>query len=205
MMTVDSQTYDIAVPVKEDKIMRSYRWLTILSVFAFAAGILLITNNVLAATAGEINLEAKKALWKLYEKHPSAQTLADKAKGILVFPSIVKGGFMVGGNYGEGILFKGKETAGYYNTVQVSYGLQAGLQKYGYALFFMTDSAMNWLDKSDGWEVGVGPTITIIDTGKSGSFTTTTGQSDIYAFFFNQKGLMAGLGLQGTKITKIKK
>lgn len=83
--------------------------------------------------------------------------------------------------------------------------MQAGLQKYGYALFFMTDSAMNWLDKSDGWEVGVGPTLTVINTGAAGSFSTTTGQSDIYAFFFDQKGLMAGLGFQGTKISRIKK
>ena len=79
------------------------------------------------------------------------------------------------------------------------------MQKYGYALFFMTDKAMAWLDKSDGWELGVGPTIVVVDTGASSSTTTTTAQSEIYAFFFDQKGLMGGLGLQGTKITKIKK
>ena len=69
----------------------------------------------------------------------------------------------------------------------------------------MTDSAMNWLDKTDGWELGVGPTITVLDAGASGSFSTTTGKSDVYAFFFDQKGLMAGLGLQGTKISRIEK
>jgi lipid-binding SYLF domain-containing protein len=112
---------------------------------------------------------------------------------------------MVGGQYGEGALLTGGKATGYYNTVQLSYGLQAGAQKYGYALFLMTDSALKWIDKSDGWEIGTGPTIVVMDTGAAGALTTTTAQSEIYAFFFDQKGLMGGLGLQGTKITKIKK
>jgi lipid-binding SYLF domain-containing protein len=112
---------------------------------------------------------------------------------------------MVGGQFGEGALLKEGKTAGYYNTVQLSYGLQAGIQKYGYALFLMTDSALKWIDKSDGWEIGTGPTIVVMDTGAAAAITTTTAQSEIYAFFFDQKGLMGGIGLQGTKITKIKK
>ena len=137
--------------------------------------------------------------------------LGENSKGVLVFPGIVKGGFMVGGQHGEGaLLSKGKspgvyKVAGYYRTVQVSYGLQAGLQKYGYALFFMTDPALKWIDKSDGWELGTGPSIVIVDAGMAKSLSTTTLQSDIYAFFFDQKGLMAGLGLQGTKVTRIEK
>jgi len=112
---------------------------------------------------------------------------------------------MVGGQYGEGALFKGGKPVGYYSNVQVSYGLQAGIQEHGYALFFMTDKALKWLDKSDGWEIGVGPSIVVVDVGAATSKTTTTLQSEIYAFFFDQKGLMGGLGIQGTKITKIKK
>jgi lipid-binding SYLF domain-containing protein len=131
--------------------------------------------------------------------------MRDKAKGVLVFPSIVKGGFMVGGQYGEGALFRGGKVSGYYSTLQMSYGLQAGLQKYGYVLFFMTESAFKYLDKSDGWELGMGPSIVVVDEGTARSMTTTTMQSDIYAFFFDQTGLMGGLGLQGTKITKIEK
>ena len=111
----------------------------------------------------------------------------------------------MGGQYGEGALLKGGKTAGYYNTVQVSYGLQAGVQKHGYALFFMTNKALKWIDKSDGWEIGVGPSIVVVDVGRATSKTTTTLQSEIYAFFYDQKGLMGGLGLQGTKISKIKK
>ena len=160
---------------------------------------------VSAASAGEINRDANRALKQLYAKTPSAKVLGDKAKGILVFPGIVKGGLMVGGQYGEGALMKNGKTVGYYSSVALSYGLQAGVQKYGYALFFMTDEAMAYLNKSDGWEIGTGPSIVIVDEGIAGSLTTTTAKSDIYAFFFNQKGLMAGLGLQGTKVTKINK
>ena len=158
-----------------------------------------------AASAEEIDRDVKVSLDKLYNKSHSAKGLSERAVGILVFPSIIKGGFMVGGKYGEGALIKGGKTAGYYNAVQVSYGLQIGLQTYGYALFFMSESAMDWLDKSDGWELGVGPTIVVVDSGASMSTSTTTAKSDIYAFFFDQKGLMAGLGLQGTKISRVKK
>jgi lipid-binding SYLF domain-containing protein len=177
----------------------------ILLVLTFAAGPFISPNPARAATAVELSRDAKKVLEKLYAKSPAATKLGEKAKGILVFPGIVKGGFMVGGQYGEGALLKGGQSAGYYNTVSASYGLQAGIQKYGYALFFMTDSAMGWLDKSDGWEIGVGPSIVVVDTGAAMSTTSTTVQSEIYAFFFDQKGLMGGLGLQGTKITKLKK
>jgi lipid-binding SYLF domain-containing protein len=94
-------------------------------------------------------------------------------------------------------------TVGYYNTVAASYGLQAGIQEFGYALFFMSDSALQYLNKSDGWEIGVGPSVVIVDAGVAKSLTTTTARKEIYAFIFSQKGLMAGLGLQGTKVTRI--
>ena len=185
--------------------MRYFRLTIVLLVLAFAGGTFISPNQSAAATAAEINRDAKSALEKLYAKSPKAKTLGEKAKGILVFPGITKAGFMVGGQYGEGGLIKDGKTVGYYNTLQASYGLQAGIQKYGYALFLMTDSALKWIDKSDGWEIGTGPTIVVMDAGASGSMTTTTAQSEIYAFFFDQKGLMGGLGLQGTKITKMKK
>ena len=185
--------------------MRSFFLKTILLFLAFAVVTFMSPNAAVAASAAEINRDVKSALGKLYAESSSAKALGKKAKGILVFPSIVKGGFIVGGQYGEGALLKGGKTRGYYNTIQLSYGLQAGIQKHGYVLFFMTGSAMNWLDKSDGWEVGVGPSIVVDDVGAATSKTTTTLQSEIYAFFFDQKGLMGGLGLQGTKITRIKK
>jgi MFS family permease len=115
----------------------------------------------------------------------------------------LKGGFIVGAQHGEGALLSGGRTLGYYNTIAASYGLQAGVQKFGYALFFMTNSSLAYLDKSGGWELGTGPSIVVVDTGMAKSLTTTTLQKGVYALFFDQKGLMAGLGLQGSKITRI--
>jgi lipid-binding SYLF domain-containing protein len=158
-----------------------------------------------ADTAAEIDREVDVAIEKLYSHQPAAKALAAEAKGILVFPGIVKGGLIIGAQYGEGALRVKGKTTGYYRTVAASYGLQAGVQKFGYALFFMTESALTYLQTSDGWEIGVGPSIVIVDEGIAKSLTTTTAKSDIYAFFFDQKGLMAGIGLQGTKITKIEK
>ena len=94
-------------------------------------------------------------------------------------------------------------TTGYYKTVAASYGLQAGAQTFGYALFFLDNASMGYLKDSNGWEVGVGPNIVIMDEGTARSFSTTTAQSGVYAFFFSQKGLMAGLGIQGSKISQI--
>jgi len=185
--------------------MKYFRLTTILLVFAFTVGAFITPNPATAASAAEIDRDAQKALGVLYAKSPSAKMMGEKAIGILVFPGIVKGGFIVGGQYGEGALIKDGKTVAYYNTVAASYGLQAGLQKFGYALFFMTESALKWLDKSDGWEIGVGPSVVVVDVGVAASVTSTTAQSDIYAFFFDQKGLMAGLGLQGTKITRLEK
>ena len=156
-----------------------------------------------ADTAAEIDRDVDSALQKLYASTPAAKELSKVAKGILVFPDIIKGGLIIGGQYGEGALREEGKTVGYYNTVAASYGLQAGVQKFGFALFFITDSAIEHIEKSSGWEIGVGPSITIVDEGLAKSLTTTTGKKDIYAFFFDQKGLMAGLGLQGSKISRI--
>lgn len=156
-----------------------------------------------AKSAAEITRESNVALKQLLSSNKAARALAESARGILVFPTIIKGGFLFGGQFGEGALFERGRATAFYRTVSASYGLQAGIQKYGYALFLMNDGAIQYLNASDGWELGVGPTLTVVDEGFSGSFSTTTARSDIYAFFFDQQGLMAGLGLQGTKLFRI--
>jgi lipid-binding SYLF domain-containing protein len=166
----------------------------------FAAG---VGQPAHAASAAEIDRKAAAALDQLLASNDAARVLAREARAILVFPSIVKGGFLFGGQLGDGALRSRGRTLGYYRTVSASYGLQAGLQTYGYALFLMNDSALGYLDRSEGWEIGVGPTLVVVDKGAAGALTTTTARSDVYAFFFDQKGLMAGIGLQGTKITRI--
>jgi lipid-binding SYLF domain-containing protein len=166
---------------------------------------LLTPAAVQAASAAELQRDANRILKRLYAETPKAKELGDKAKGILVFPSVIKAGFMVGGLFGEGVLLKDGKAVGYYNTVAVSYGYQVGAQKYGYAMFLMNDKAIQYLDRSDGWEVGTGPSIVVLDKGAAGGISSSTARDDVYAFIFNQTGLMAGLGLQGTKITKIDK
>jgi len=158
-----------------------------------------------AASRAEINRDVDAALAILYAKDPDARTLTSQAKAVLVFPSIVKAGFLFGAQYGEGALREKGKTVGYYNTVAASYGLQAGVQVFGYALFFMTDSAVRYLSNSGGFELGVGPSIVVLDAGAARALTTTTAQKDMYAIFFDQKGLMAGLGLQGSKISRLDK
>ena len=156
-----------------------------------------------STAAAQIDRDVDTTLKKLYETTPAAETLREKAKGVLVFPSVVKGGFMLGAHYGKGALRKEDKTVGYYNTFAVSYGLQIGVQSFGYAMFLMNDKAIEYLDSSEGWEIGVGPTIVVLDTGAAKSLTSTTLKDDVYAFIFDQKGLMAGIGLQGSKISKI--
>ena len=103
------------------------------------------------------------------------------------------------------MLFKTGKAVGFYNTAGASYGLQAGAQKFGYALFFMNDGALGYLGRSDGFEIGVGPSVVVMDEGMAKQTSTTTLTQDVYGFIFGQSGLMAGLGLQGNKITKIDK
>jgi len=160
-------------------------------------------HSAMAATASEISRDANAALQKLYASVPAAKALGAKAHAILVFPKVTKAGLGVGGQFGEGALSQNGKTVGYYNTAGASIGLQAGAQQFGYAMFFMNANALAQLNKADGFEVGVGPTVVVVDEGAAKTLTTTTAKEDIYAFIFGQKGLMAGLGIQGNKITKI--
>ena len=161
------------------------------------------TATAEAARAAEISGQANAALKKLYASQPSAKILGDKAKAVLVFPKILKAGFMFGGQGGDGAMRKGGKTVGYYRTLAASYGFQAGVQSFGYALFFMNDAALAQLAKMGGWELGTGPSLVIVDEGFARSMTTNTLTSDVYAVVFAQKGLMGGMGIQGSKITRI--
>lgn len=188
---------------KEKRTAKKYRRLAIVLVLAAIATIILNARVALAASASEIDRDATEALETLYANTPGAKDLAAQAKGILVFPNIVKGGFIIAGQYGDGALRKRGKTVGYYRSIAASYGLQAGVQSFGYALLFMDDESLAYLDKSEGWEIGTGPSVVVLDKGFGKSLTSTTLQKGVYAFIFSQKGLMAGLGLQGSKITKI--
>lgn len=155
-------------------------------------------------TADELNRDSDAALQNLYRTHPFAENLAHHAKAILIFPNVVKAGLVFGGAYGEGELKRGDQTDGYYNSVTASWGFQAGAQTYGYVVFLMDRKALRYIHQSHGWEIGVGPTVVVVDEGMAKNLSTSTLKDDAYAFIFDQQGLMAGVSLEGTKISRIK-
>jgi lipid-binding SYLF domain-containing protein len=182
----------------------SLRSLAVMAALAAAAA-LILPQPVFAASAAELRRDAQAALNSLYAKNPGAKAIGNQAVAVLVFPSVLKAGLGIGGQYGEGVLFRGGKAVAYYNTAGASVGLQAGGQKYGYAMFFLSEDNLKYLDRSEGFEVGVGPSVVVADQGLAKSTTTTTAKDKIYAFIFDQKGAMYALGIQGNKITKIKK
>ncbi len=159
-----------------------------------------------AATSSKADLDrdSTEALAKLTKANPLAADVASKAKAVLVFPSIVKAGLIFGGAYGEGELRVEDAVDSYYNSVTGSFGWQAGAQSYGYVVFLMNDKALDYIHKSHGWEIGVGPTVVLVNEGVAKNLSSSTLKDDAYAFIFDQKGLMASLSIEGTKISKIK-
>ena len=158
----------------------------------------------IGVTAAEIDRDADKALSELFKSSPAAVKLSKTTKAILIYPKIIKAGLGIGGHHGDGVLRKKGKTTAYYNTVAGSYGLQIGAQSFGYAMFFMDDKGLKYLiDHNEGWEVGVGPSLVFVDDGIAKTLNNTTATESVYVFTFNQHGLMAGAGIQGSKITKI--
>jgi lipid-binding SYLF domain-containing protein len=156
------------------------------------------------ASRSALNSESSNALASLYGNNEAARAISQKAYAVLVFPKIVKAGLGVGGAFGEGELRRNGATVGRYNSFTASWGLQAGAQSYGYAVFLMNQKAETYLNSSDGWEVGVGPTVVVVDAGRAANLSTSTLKDDAYAFIFDQQGLMAGVSIEGTKITRLK-
>jgi lipid-binding SYLF domain-containing protein len=172
-------------------------------VLLLSAALAMAPAVVLAADRSALERDARAALKRLSATVPAAKSLSGSATAVLVFPKITKAGLGIGAQYGDGVLFRGGKVAGFYNTKGASYGLQAGAQQFGYAMFLMNEKAVGALGANDGFEVGVGPSVVVMDEGMGKTMTTTTAKDDIYAFIFGQKGLMAGVGLQGNKITRL--
>jgi lipid-binding SYLF domain-containing protein len=175
--------------------------LTALSWLAF------YTSAVAASTEAKAEVleqSAAHTLQILYNANPPAQIIGQKSKAILIFPRITKAGLVFGGSYGEGVLMKNMQVQDYYNSVSVSWGWQAGLQSYGYVVFLMNDYVLKYLERTKGWEFGVGPTVVVASQGAAKNFSSLTLRNDAYAFIFDQQGLMAGVSLEGTKISHIK-
>jgi len=191
---------------KKDNTMNTLRSTFIAFIVAAVATVSMATLNLAsAATAEDLDRDSLQALQTLYKAEPVAKTLSKSAKAVLVFPNMIKAGLVFGGSYGEGVLLKGSQVIDYYNSVAGSWGVQIGAQSYGYAVFLMTDEAVSYIEKTKGWEVGVGPTVVVVDEGVAKNISSSSLKNDAYAFIFSQQGLMAGVSIEGTKISHIKR
>lgn len=162
-----------------------------------------VTSSAIAASAREIESGVDATLDRFVHKIPGARELAAKSVGILVFPSVVKAGIGVGGEYGEGALRTGGSTQGYYNTVSASFGFQLGVQERSVIIMFMTEQALSQFRKTAGWKVGVDGSVAIVTVGAGGSIDTNKITSPVVGFILDPKGLMYNLTLEGSKISRI--
>ena len=185
---------------KSSKIQWSLRVFLLITVISA-----LLCTNSLAKTAKEIDASVDVAIKRFYTQVGGADEFVKASKGMLVMPNVIKGAFIIGGEYGEGALrIKGK-TVDYYNTVSGSIGLQIGGQAKDIILLFMTDEALNKFRKSEGWEAGVDGNVALINVGAGGRADTTTLKDPIVGFVFDAKGLIADISLKGAKFSKVDK
>jgi lipid-binding SYLF domain-containing protein len=185
-------------------LMRSAMKLRSLSLLLIALLVILGTaQRSEAASAAVINAEVDATFHSFVEQIGGARELANKAAGILVFPSVVKAGMGFGGEYGEGLLLVHQRPAGYYNLISASFGFQLGVQERSVIIMFMTDDALADFDRKAGWKVGVDGSVAIVTLGLGGSIDTDQITSPVVGFILDPKGLMYNLTLEGSKITRI--
>lgn len=162
-------------------------------------------QNSFAATGREIDVSADVALERFYKEVKDGNNLIKNAKGVLIFPNVYKAGFVVGGEYGQGVLRIDGKTVDYYSTTTGSFGFQLGAQKKSIIVLFMGDDALSKFRKSSNWKAGVDASIAVISVGADGSIDTEKFNQPIIAFIIGQKGLMYNLTLEGSKFTKLNK
>ncbi len=166
---------------------------------------LLMAANVWAASKQEINAEVREAVQNFYKHTSAGKELSQKAAGMLVFPSVVKAGIGIGGEYGEGSLLIGGNPVVYYNIASASIGFQLGAQARSMIILFMTESALSKFRRSEGWKAGVDGSVALATLGAGGAIDTETAKKPIIGFIFSNKGLMYNLTFEGSKITKLDK
>ena len=185
------------------QIRRNFHKLGLITVAAFCLGGLNVQAS--AASAADLDTDSAQALQTLYRKNSAAEGIGKEARAILVFPKVIKAGLIFGGSYGEGVLMEHSKVISYYNTVSGSWGWQAGAESYAYVVFLMNEKAVQYLSRSEGWEIGVGPSVVVADEGVAKNLSSSTLRKDAYAFILDQQGLMVNLSIEGTKISRIKK
>jgi lipid-binding SYLF domain-containing protein len=167
------------------------------------ASTILLGSRAEAASAAAINADINATLSRFYRHVDGSRQLVREARGVLVFPTVIKAGVGIGGEYGEGALRTRGRTDGYYNTVSASFGFQLGAQARSVIILFMTDDALARFRHTDGWKVGVDGSVAVVTIGVGGSIDTDRITSPVIGFIFDGKGLMYNLTLEGSKISRI--
>jgi lipid-binding SYLF domain-containing protein len=185
---------------------RTARWaahsaMSLLVVFTLA--LVATIRPAESASAAEINGDVDATLNRFYLNVSGSRDLANRAAGVLVFPSIVKAGFGIGGEYGEGAMRVKGKTVGYYNSVSASVGFQVGVQARSVIIMFMTDDALARFNRVDGWKVGVDGSVALVTLGAGGSLDSNQIKQPVIGFILDEKGLMYNLTLEGSKISRI--
>ncbi len=156
-----------------------------------------------AERRADVDSRANDTLKRLSEVSPEARSAVSKAKGVLIFPKVLSGGFVIGAEHGDGVLRVNGKNQGYYSTSSGSVGLQAGAQSKAIVILFMTQDALNTFRQSNGWTVGADATVAVANVGANGTVDSSTFRKPVVAFVMTNAGLMAGVSLEGTKITKL--
>lgn len=175
--------------------MKFLRWMLVVCLF--------VSVTAQAASKQEIDSDVQYALQAFYDLNPGNKELASKASGMLIFPSVMKAGFVVGGEYGEGVLWINNKPVEYYSIASASVGLQIGAQSRSEVILFMDKNALDNFRAHDGWSVGVDGSVAVINEGAGKDINTETAKDPIIAVIFSNKGLMGNLSLEGSKFSKI--
>ncbi len=162
-----------------------------------------LATGGLALAGWSIDADVNGTLKRLFNTIGGSRELADKSRGILVFPSVISAGFWFGGQYGQGALRVGGQTSGYYSIAAASFGLQIGAQSKAIVMLFMTDDALSEFTRSQGWSAGVDASVALVNVGANGNVDTSTAMSPVEAFVLTNAGLMAGVSLEGSKISRL--
>jgi lipid-binding SYLF domain-containing protein len=180
---------------------------TRLTIMAVSALIILaglsLPQRADAASATEIEIGVDATLQRFKKEVTGGARFLQKAEGVLVFPSVLKAGFVVGGEYGEGALRIGRDTIGYYSTAGASIGFQVGAQSKSVVLVFLSRRALNSFRNSDGWKVGVDGSVAVVKWGVGEDVNSVELDSPVAGFVFGNKGLMYNLTLEGSKFSRI--
>lgn len=162
------------------------------------------TPSTNASKRQSIDASVDGTMSRLFTTVAGSRELVSKARGVLVFPSVLQAGFIVGGQYGEGALRVGGGTVGYYSTISGSLGLQAGAQSKAIVFLFMTQDSLDKFRNSDGWAVGGDASVALVKVGANGAIDSTTATAPVEVFVLTNAGLMADVSLQGTKVSRLK-